>query len=69
MIQRLKKDYNIHGWFEHARYTRNGAFRLQEVELGVRILMADKKLSYESDRPKVMFLERQSKLLGVGGSG
>jgi hypothetical protein len=25
--------------------------------------MKDKKLTYEHDRPKVMFLERQSKLL------
>jgi len=28
--------------------------------------MAEKKLSYESDRPKVMFLERQTELLEKG---
>ncbi|KAK5652261.1 hypothetical protein OQA88_10609 [Cercophora sp. LCS_1] len=30
--------------------------------------MADKKLSYENDRPKVLFLERQAGLLGKGSS-
>lgn len=65
MIKRLKSDYDIHGWFEQV--ASGGALR--EAELGSDLDMAGKKLSYESDRAKVMFLERQAGLLGVGEGG
>lgn len=71
IVQRLKNDYKIHKWFEHAPYTRDGVtrFRLSEAELRADLEMADKKLTFESDRPKVMFLERQARLLGSGEVG
>lgn len=59
MIQRLRSDYEIHEWFEH---TPSG--RLRRAVLEKPIEMADKKLSFEGDRDKVMFLERQTRLLG-----
>ena len=39
---------------------------LQRAQTEMDIDMAEKKLSLESDRPRVMFLERQSRLLGRG---
>jgi len=37
---------------------------LREAPMDLEVVMAEKQLSFEDDRPKVLFLERQSKLLG-----
>lgn len=37
---------------------------LQKVQSAYHLTMTDKDLSHESDRPKVLFLERQTGLLG-----
>jgi hypothetical protein len=37
---------------------------LREGPMDLEIVIAEKLLSFEIDRPKVLFLERQSKLLG-----
>lgn len=72
MISALRKSYNVHLWYEQpiegemsdvvvADAKRYG--KLREAPRDLDIQMVDKKLSYENDRPKVLFLERQSKLL------
>lgn len=72
MIHTLKQSYNIHEWYEQPIVGESiggstdslTCGMLREAPMGRVIRMADKELSFESDRPKVMFLERQSKLLG-----
>lgn len=44
--------------------TTKGKGSLRNGPLEMEIIMADKLLSFERDRPKVLFLERQSRLLG-----
>ncbi|GAB1311491.1 hypothetical protein MFIFM68171_01701 [Madurella fahalii] len=71
MIQKLKRAYNIHLWYEQVAVsprestTEHGAkvWHLREGPMDMEITMADKHLTFEEDRPKVLFLERQSKLL------
>lgn len=72
MIQRLRGSYNIHLWYEQPS-KREGADDedpcmasyeyLREVPMELEIEVTKKKLSYESDRDKITFLERQSYLL------
>ncbi|KAK4096580.1 hypothetical protein N658DRAFT_480353 [Parathielavia hyrcaniae] len=73
MIQKLKRAYDIHLWYEQV-VTSPGQegivaghdakkWSLREGPLDLEITMADKHLTFEDDRPKVLFLERQSKLL------
>ncbi|KAG7123642.1 hypothetical protein HYQ44_002278 [Verticillium longisporum] len=63
MVQQLRRAYGLHLWYEHIA-TGRGVWELREGALDMDIVMAKKKLTFESDRPKVLFLERQSKLLG-----
>ncbi|AEO65533.1 uncharacterized protein THITE_2033176, partial [Thermothielavioides terrestris NRRL 8126] len=72
MIQKLKRAYNVHLWYEQVprlpgeRSDENDDAQewcLREAPMDVEIVMADKQLTFEEDRPKVLFLERQSKLL------
>ncbi|KAM0325900.1 hypothetical protein ACHAQA_007203 [Verticillium albo-atrum] len=63
MVQRLRRAYGLHLWYEHVDVPEKG-WALREGALDMGIVMAEKKLTFESDRPKVLFLERQSKLLG-----
>ncbi|KAM0322083.1 hypothetical protein ACHAQA_009712 [Verticillium albo-atrum] len=66
MLQSLRRPYGLHLWYEHkvsGVEGSTGALRAGPGDLAFTI--ADKKLSFEEeDRPKVTFLERQSKLLG-----
>lgn len=48
---------------DRANATGGGKWTLQKARR-LALKMQDKKLTYEQDRPKVMFLERQSRLLG-----
>lgn len=70
-IQQLRKSYHRHLWYEHVRVSTDvvsgrgkDQYVLREAPTGFEVSRARKKLSYELDRPKVLFLERQSKLLG-----
>lgn len=72
MIQRLRGSYNTHLWYEQPTKIQGaddegpGAATyeyLREVRMELEIEVAKKKLSYESDREKITFLERQSYLL------
>ena len=67
----LKKSYNLHLWYEHVlvrsdqNEDRDGQkWVLREGPMDLVIVMAEKQLTFVEDRPKVLFLERQSKLLG-----
>ncbi|KAI0358425.1 hypothetical protein OH77DRAFT_1181059 [Trametes cingulata] len=60
MAQRLRQAWGSHFWY----YECDKEGTLREGRQGPEIEMKSKQLSYEEDRPKVAFLERQSKLLG-----
>ena len=67
MISTLMKSYGVHEWYEQPAWGNGDAQRygpLRPGPTGLEIRMAEKTLSYEGDRPTVLFLERQSKLLG-----
>jgi len=71
MVQTLKKSYNLHLWYEHVLVQPDenneeggGKWILREGPMDLKAVMAEKQLTFEEDRPKVLFLERQSKLLG-----
>ncbi|KAI6169058.1 hypothetical protein EDD17DRAFT_1524762, partial [Pisolithus thermaeus] len=63
MVQTLRKSYNLHMWYEHIPSDSDGD-TLREGPMDLKIVLKDKQLTYESDRPKVLFLERQISLLG-----
>jgi hypothetical protein len=65
MVQALRRSYDLHLWYEHVLLPQgheHGILRKGPIDL--KIVMADKFLTFENDRPKVLFLEKQSKLLG-----
>lgn len=71
MVQTLKKAYNLHLWYEHAptqpyedqQGRSKMQYALRDGPMEMEIVLADKELTYEDDRLKVLFLERQTKLL------
>lgn len=64
MIQVLQKAYGIHLWYEDFEDPFTGKQSLREGPKDLEINMADKQVTYEADRPTLLFLERQTKLLG-----
>ncbi|OJD28502.1 hypothetical protein ACJ73_00101 [Blastomyces percursus] len=76
MVQTLRKSYGQHMWYEQvlalqsqeggndANENGNEEWVLREGPIELEIVMAEKQLTFEEDRAKVMFLERQSRLLG-----
>jgi hypothetical protein len=64
VIQTLSKAYGIHVWYEHAIDPSSGEELLRPGPMDLEINMADKQVTYEADRPKLLFLERQTRLLG-----
>jgi hypothetical protein len=63
MVQTLRKAYRVHLWYEHVIDPVGGKEFLRDGPRDLEINMAQKKLTYEVDRPKLLFLERQTKLL------
>lgn len=74
MIKRLKNSYNIHLWYEQPNITEEVGTvadmphcvtygKLRDGPMGLDIRLTEKSLSFEYDREKIMFLERQSRLL------
>ncbi|KAL8834868.1 MAG: hypothetical protein Q9176_007233 [Flavoplaca citrina] len=64
----LRNSYHQHTWYEQIpiRVAKDdqAAFRLQQGQFNTTIPMSEKRLQFEEvDRPKVVFLERQSHLL------
>lgn len=79
MVQTLQRAYGLHYWYEHvvpvpyddgsglaeiSKDALKAESSLRQGPMDLEIVMSKKDLSYEVDRPKVLFLERQTKLLG-----
>ncbi|KAL9613087.1 MAG: hypothetical protein Q9167_002344 [Letrouitia subvulpina] len=65
MVQTLQTSYGLHLWHEHVQGKGGELSSLRAGPLGLQLSsIAEKELSFEEDRPKLLFLERQSKLLG-----
>ncbi|KAL8723484.1 MAG: hypothetical protein Q9225_000217 [Loekoesia sp. 1 TL-2023] len=70
MVQTLKESYGLHLWYEHVCLDEdmgkeNSKSFLREGPMALKLSsIAEKELSFEEDRPKLLFLERQSQLLG-----
>jgi hypothetical protein len=63
MIQTLRKSYKFHMWYTYAYDEVSGSRVLEEAPGDTEIIMADKKVTFDSDWPILLFLERQTKLL------
>ncbi|KXT12511.1 hypothetical protein AC579_10349 [Pseudocercospora musae] len=67
MIHTLRKAYGVHQWYEFAVPAPGSvdcaASPLRAGPECVQVALTSKLLRYEEDRPKILFLERQSKLL------
>ncbi|KAK1964350.1 hypothetical protein LY78DRAFT_682549 [Colletotrichum sublineola] len=65
MAETLRSSYSIHQWYEHVVQPDGSGVEgiLREAPDRSIGMMKDKRLTFETDRPKVLFLERQSKLL------
>lgn len=64
MVQTLQKAYGLHLWYEHNVDPLSGEALLKCGPIDLKIDMADKHVTFDSDRPKILFLERQTRLLG-----
>jgi hypothetical protein len=63
MIQTLRKSYKFHMWYQDVWEEMAQGHVLEEVAGEVEIDMARKDVTFESDRPTLLFLERQTRLL------
>ncbi|KAF2810736.1 uncharacterized protein BDZ99DRAFT_487582 [Mytilinidion resinicola] len=63
MMQTLRRSYKFHMWFEDAHDEVSGTRVFREAPVDLEINMAEKKVTFEHDRPTLLFLERQTKLL------
>ncbi|KAG8530500.1 uncharacterized protein KY384_005003 [Bacidia gigantensis] len=64
MVQNLRKSYGLHLWYEHTQEKDGELSSLREGPLDLQLSSINAKdLSFESDRPKLLFLERQMGLL------
>jgi hypothetical protein len=64
LIQTLRKSYSLHEWYEHVPQPGSaGGSMLRPGPLDFGSTPGTKALSYEEDRPKILFLERQTELL------
>lgn len=63
MIHTLRKAYGKHIWYEHRIDRSTGREVLQEGPRSLEVDLAQTELSLEADRPQLVFLERQTRLL------
>ena len=63
MIQAMRSWPFMHKWYQHLEPADGVGEAVLTTKPSVYFQMKDRKLTYESDRPKVLFLERQSTLL------
>lgn len=61
IIQAIERAFKAHRWYEHVQEGDESVLRPAPDMV---VSVADKALTNEVDRPSVVFLERQSKLLG-----
>jgi hypothetical protein len=64
MIQTLRKAYDIHLWYEDFEDPVTGKHSLRQGPKDLEVNMVEAHVTYEADRPNLLFLERQTKLLG-----
>ncbi|KAF7596112.1 hypothetical protein BBP40_003374 [Aspergillus hancockii] len=64
MVQMLRRSYHLHSWYEHTKFDETGDWAMREGPLDFEPSVAGKLLSSEQDRPRILFLERQTRLLG-----
>ncbi|KAI0127475.1 hypothetical protein BJ170DRAFT_701947 [Xylariales sp. AK1849] len=62
-IRALQRSYNAHSWFEYEYDAGQGQRVLRDGRVDETLSVASARVTLESDRPKLMFLERQAKLL------
>jgi len=69
MVQTLKASYHLHEWYEQVPGDSGDAegsgWILRPGPMDMAISMAETKVTYEEDRAKTLFLERQARLLGA----
>lgn len=72
IVQTLKESSIHHQWYEHVLYDNfsdDPSGRLVRVRHSMQFRPSEMKVSVESDRRYIHFLERQSMLLGKAASG
>ncbi|KAK4552908.1 hypothetical protein LTR86_010040 [Recurvomyces mirabilis] len=65
MIQKLRQRYGVHEWYRY-KYGHDGvgdAWTLTEAAIDMAIDPSSKSMTWEEDRDKISFLERQARLL------
>lgn len=67
MMQILRRSFNVHKWYRYAPEggMDDGLWTLEEASLDTDIDMASKTMTWEEDRGKISFLERQARLLSL----
>lgn len=70
VIQKLKRAYGLHLWYEQVPLGSDKdepgwpqKYELREGNIDFPIVLSEKHLTFESDRSRILFLERQMKLL------
>ena len=71
-MQTLRKSYHLHLWYEHifvrpkdSEVGEGERWELREGPMDLELSsIAEKELSYEEDRPRLLFLERQCRFWG-----
>ncbi|KIO11996.1 hypothetical protein M404DRAFT_19820 [Pisolithus tinctorius Marx 270] len=61
MVQTLRRSYSHHMWYEHVLSDSGGGI-LREGPMNLEIVMTDKELTYEEDRPKGRRVARETAL-------
>ncbi|RAQ52672.1 hypothetical protein AFGD_004895 [Aspergillus flavus] len=64
IIQILRRSYQLHSWYQHNKIENSEQWAIEEGPLEFESSVAGKQLSSEQDRPMILFLERQARLLG-----
>lgn len=64
MVQTLIKAHGIHMWYEHVIDPFSGEGSLRPGPRNLEINLLEKQVTFEEDRLKLLFLERQMRLLG-----
>ncbi|KAF5486206.1 hypothetical protein CGCF413_v002072 [Colletotrichum fructicola] len=64
-IRALERSYHAHGWYEFEYDARQERKVLRDGRVTEALSVVSAKVTVESDRPKLEFLERQAKLLDI----
>lgn len=64
MVQTLIKAHGVHMWYEYVIDPFSGEGSLRPVPTNLKINLPEKQVAFEEDRLKLLFLDRQMRLLG-----